>query len=119
MIQKDHSAEERLLRVKAQGIALELQPVSTPDPFSSSSSLKDASAQGRAHAQSPSHPVRLLCWLDELHDSIQTRIHDEMSQPLCLTPTQFVNSEVLRLKGDAFSTTTKCRTFADALCTTT
>jgi hypothetical protein len=39
------------------------------------------------------------------HDAIQTRIHDEMSQPLCLTPTQFGNYEVLSHKGDAFSTT--------------
>jgi hypothetical protein len=49
--------------------------------------------------------VRLL-WLDESHDVIQTRIHDEMSQPLCLTLTQFGNYEVLSHKGDAFSTST-------------
>jgi hypothetical protein len=29
-----------------------------------------------------------------------------MSQPLCLTPTQFGNYEVLSYKGDAFSTST-------------
>jgi hypothetical protein len=49
--------------------------------------------------------IRLL-WLNESHDAIQTRIHDEMSQPLCLTPTQFGNYEVLSHKGDAFSTST-------------
>jgi hypothetical protein len=63
--------------------------------------LKDASPQGRAHAQAPGNPVRLL-WLDESHDVIHTRIHDEMSQPLCLTPTQFGKLEVPRLQGDAF-----------------
>jgi hypothetical protein len=66
--------------------------------------LKDASPQGRAHAQSPGNPVELL-WLDESHDVIQTRIHDEMSQPLCLTPTQFGNFEVLRVQRDALRTT--------------
>jgi hypothetical protein len=45
-------------------------------------------------------------WLDESHDAIQTRIHDEMSQPICLTPTQFGNYKVLSHKGDAFSTST-------------
>jgi hypothetical protein len=64
----------------------------------------DASPQGRAHAQSPSNPVRLL-WLDESHDVIQTHIHDEMSQPLCLSPTQFGNFEVLRLQRVALRTT--------------
>jgi hypothetical protein len=103
MIQRDHSAQARLLRVKAQGIDLGRGPSSTPSPLTSSPSLKDASSQGKAHAQSPGNPVRLL-WLDELHDVIQTRIHDEMSQPLCLTPTQFGNYEVLSQKGDAFST---------------
>jgi hypothetical protein len=49
--------------------------------------------------------MRLL-WLDKSHDTIQTRIHDEMSQPLCLTPTQFGNYEVLSDKDDAFSTST-------------
>jgi hypothetical protein len=51
------------------------------------------------------NPVRLL-WLDKSHDAIQTRIHDEMSQPLCLTPTLFGNYEVLSHIGDAFSTST-------------
>jgi hypothetical protein len=118
MIQRDHSAQARLLRVKAQGMDLSRGPWSTPDPFTSSSSLKDASPQGRAHAQTPDTPVRLL-WLDESHDSIQTCIHDEMSQPLCLPPTQFGNYEVLRQKVDAFSTTTKRNTFLEALSTTT
>jgi hypothetical protein len=90
MIRRDHSAEARLLRVKAQGIDLGRSPSSTPGPLTSSPGLKDASPQGRAHAQSPGNPVRLL-WLDKSHDDIQTRIHDEMSQPLCLTPTQFDN----------------------------
>jgi hypothetical protein len=103
MIRKDHSAQARLLRVKAQGIDLGRGPTSTPGPLTSSSSLEDASPQDRAHAQSPGNPVRLL-WLDESHDVIQTRIHDEMSQPLCLTPTQFGNYEVLSHKGDPFST---------------
>jgi len=105
MIRRDHSAQARLLRVKAQGIDLGRGPSSTPGPLTSSPSLKDASPQGRAHAQSPGNPVRLL-WLDESHDVIQTRIHDEMSQPLCLTPTQFGNYEVLSHKRDAFSTST-------------
>jgi hypothetical protein len=105
MIRNDHSAQARLLRVKAQGIDLGRGPLSTPGPLTSSPSLKDASPQGRAHAQSPGSPVRLL-WLDESHDVIQTRIHDEISQPLCLTPTQFGNYEVLSHKGDAFSTST-------------
>jgi hypothetical protein len=100
MIQRAHSAQARLLRVKAQGIDLSRSPWSTLGPLTSSSSLKDASPQGRAHAQSPGNPVRLL-WLDESHDVIQTRIHDEMSQPLCLTPTQFGNNEVLRQQRDA------------------
>jgi hypothetical protein len=105
MIQRDHSAQARVLRVKAQGIDLGRSPSSTPGPLTTSPSLKDASLQGKAHAQSPGNPVRLL-WLDESHNAIQTRIHDEMSQPLCLTPTQFGNSEVLSHKGDAFSTST-------------
>jgi hypothetical protein len=105
MIQRDHSAQARLLRVKAQGIDLGRSPSSTPGPLTSSPSLKDASPQGRAHAQSPGNPVRLL-WLDKSHNAIQTRIHDEMSQPLCLTPTQFGNYKVLSHKGDAFSTST-------------
>jgi hypothetical protein len=88
MIQRDHSAQARLLRVKAQGIDLGRGPSSTHGPLTSFASFKDASLQGRAHAQSLGNPVRLL-WLDESHDAIQTRIHDEMSQPLCLTPSQF------------------------------
>jgi hypothetical protein len=103
MIQRNHSAQARLLRVKGQGIDLGRSPLSTPGPLMSSPSLKNASPQGRAHAQSPGNPVRLL-WLDKSHDAIQTHIHDEMSQPLCLTPTQFGNYEVLSHKGDAFST---------------
>jgi hypothetical protein len=103
MIRRDHSAQARLLRVKAEGIDLGRGPLTTPGLLTSSPSLKDASSQDRAHAQSPGNPVRLL-WLDESHDVIQTRIHDEMSQPLCLTPTQFGNYEVLSHKGDAFST---------------
>jgi hypothetical protein len=103
MIQRDHSAQARLLRVKSQGIDLSRGPSSTSGPLTSSPSLKDASLQGRAHAQSPGIPVRLL-WLDKSYDVIQTRIHYEMSQPLCLTPTQFGNYEVLSHKGDAFST---------------
>src|SRR3569623_2128706 len=94
MIRRDHSAKARLLRVKARGIDLGRSPSSTPGPLTSSPSLKDASPQGRAHAQSPGNPVRLL-WLDESHDAIQTCIHDEMSQPLCLTPTQIGKLEVL------------------------
>ena len=97
MIRRDHSAQARLLRVKAQGIDLGRSPSSTPSPLTSTPSSKDASPQGRAHAQSRGNPVRLL-WLDESHDVIQARIHDEMSQPLCLTPTQFGNSEVLSHK---------------------
>jgi hypothetical protein len=103
MIERDHSAQARLLRVKAQGIDLGRGPSSTPGPLTSSPSLKDAFLQGRAHAQSPGNPVRLL-WLDESHDAIQTRIHDEMSQPFYLTPTQFGNYEVLSHEGNAFST---------------
>jgi hypothetical protein len=91
MIQRAHSSQARLLRVKAEGIDLSRSPWSTPGPLTSSSSLKDASPQGRAHPQSPGNPVRLLS-----HDVIQTRIHDEMSQPLCFTPTQFGDYEVLR-----------------------
>jgi hypothetical protein len=117
MIRRDHSAQARLLRVKSQGINLSRSLWSTPGPLTGSPSLKDASPQGRAHAQSPGKPVRLLR-LDESHDVIQTCIHDEMSQPLCLTPTQFDNYKVLSHKGDAFSTTTKCSTLLDALCTT-
>jgi hypothetical protein len=41
---------------------------------------------------------------------LQTRIHDEMSQPLYLTPTRFGNYEVLSHKGDAFSTSTYAAT---------
>jgi hypothetical protein len=103
MIRRDHSAQARLLRVKAQGIDLGRSPLSTSGPLTSLPSLKDASPQGRAHAQSSGNPVRLL-WLYESHDAIQTRIHDEISQPLCLTPTQLGNYEVLSHKGDAFST---------------
>jgi hypothetical protein len=109
MIQTDHSAQARLLRVKAQGIDLGRGPSSTPGPLTSSPSLKDASPQGRAHAQSPGNPVRLP-WLDESHDAIQTRIRDEMSQPLCLTRTQFGNYEELSLKDDAFNTSTYAAT---------
>jgi hypothetical protein len=105
MIRRDHSVQARLLRVKAQGIDLGRSPSSTPGPLTSSPSLKDASPQGRAHAQLPGNPVRLL-WLDELHDAIQTRVHNEMSQLLCFTPTQFGSYEVLSHKGDAFSTFT-------------
>jgi hypothetical protein len=105
MIQRDHSAQARLLRVKAQGVDLGRSSSSTPGPLTSLPSLKDASPQGSAHAQSPGSPVRLL-WLDASHDAIQTRIHDEISRPLCLTPTQFGNYEVLSHKGDAFSTST-------------
>jgi hypothetical protein len=105
MIQRDHSAQARLLRVKAQGIDLGRGPSSTLGPLTSSPSLKDASPQGRAHAQSPGNPIRLL-WLDKSHDAIQTRIHDEMRQSLCLTLTQFGNYEVLNYKGDTFSTST-------------
>jgi hypothetical protein len=105
MIRRDHLAQARLLRVEAQGIDLGRGPSSTPGPLTSSPSLKDASPQGRAHAQSPGNPVRLL-WLGKSHDVIQTRIHDEMSQPLCLTTTHFGNYEVLSHKGDAFSTST-------------
>jgi hypothetical protein len=112
MIQRGHSAQARLLRVKAQGIDLGRSPSSTPAVLTSSPSLKDASPQGRAHAQSPGNPVRLL-WLDESHDVIQTHIHDEMSQPLCLTPTQFGNYEVLSHKGDASSTSTYATTSLD------
>jgi hypothetical protein len=106
MIRRAHSSQARLLRVKAQGIDLSRSPWSTPGPITSSPSLKDASPQGRGHAQSPGNPVRLL-WLDESHDVIQTRIHDEMSRPLCLTPTQFGNFEVLRHQKDALCTTNK------------
>jgi hypothetical protein len=106
MTQRAHSSQARLLRVKAHGIDLSRSPWSTPGPITSSPSLKDASLQGRAHAQSPGNPVRLL-WLDESHDVIQTRIHDEMTQPLCLTPTQFGNFEVLRHQRDASCTTNK------------
>jgi hypothetical protein len=105
MIQRDHLAQAKLLRVKAHGIDLGRGPSSTPGPPTNSPSLKDASPQGRAHAQSPGNPVREL-WLDKSHDVIQTRIHDEMSQPLCLTSTQFGNYEVLSHKGNAFSTST-------------
>jgi hypothetical protein len=78
---------------------------STHGPLINSPSFKDASPQSRAHTQSPGNPVRLL-WLDESHDVIQTRIHDEMCQPLCLTPTQYGNYEVLSHKVNAFSTST-------------
>jgi hypothetical protein len=98
MIRRDHLAQARLLRVKAQGIDLGCSPSSTPGPLTSSPSLKDASPQGRAHAQSPGNPVRLL-WLDESHDAIQTRIHDVMSQPLRLTPTQFGNFSTSKRGG--------------------
>jgi hypothetical protein len=101
MIQRDHSAQARLvLRVKVSDIDLSRSLWSTPGPLTSSPSLKDASPQGRAHAQSPGNPVRLL-WLNESHDVIQTHIHEEMSQPLCLTPKQFGNNEVLRQQRDA------------------
>jgi hypothetical protein len=53
----------------------------------------------------PRNPVMLL-WLDKSHDVIHTRIHDEMSQPLCLMPTKFGNYKVLSHEGDAFSTST-------------
>jgi hypothetical protein len=106
MIRRAHSSQARLLRVKAKGIDLSRSPWSIPGPITSSPSLKDASPQGRAHAQSPGNPVRLL-WLDGTHDVIQTRIHDEMSQPLCLSPTQFGNFEVLRHQRDALCTTNK------------
>jgi hypothetical protein len=96
MIRRHHSAQARLLRVKAQGIDLGRGPLSTPGPLTSLPSLKNASPQDRAHAQSPGNPVRLL-WLDKSHDVIQTHIHNEMSQPLCLTPTQFGNSEVVTI----------------------
>jgi hypothetical protein len=105
MIRREHSAQARLLRVKAHGIDSSRSPSSTSGPLTSSPSLKNASPQGRAHAQSPGNPIRLM-WLDESHDAIQTRIHDEMSQPLSLTSTQFGNYKVLSFKGDAFSTST-------------
>jgi hypothetical protein len=105
MIQRDHSTQARLPRVKFQSIDLSRGPSSTPGPLTSSPSLKDASPQGRAHVQSPGNPVRLP-WLNKSHDAIQTRIHNEMSQPLCLTPTQFGNYEVLSHKGNAFSIST-------------
>jgi hypothetical protein len=117
MIRRAHSSQARLLRVKAQGIDLSRSPWSTPGPITSSPSLKDASPQGRAHAQSPGNPVRLL-WLDESHDVIQTGIHDEMSQPLCFTPTQFGNFEVLRHQETPCAQRTQCCIVRDALCTT-
>jgi hypothetical protein len=102
MIRRAYLAQARLLRVKAQGIDLSRSPSSTCGPLTSSPSLKDASPQGRAHAQSRGHPIRLQ-WLDESHDVIQTRIHDAMSRPPCLTLTQFGNYEVLSDKGVALS----------------
>jgi hypothetical protein len=92
---------------KGQGPGHRLRPQPLVNTWSSHqfTKLKDASPQGRAHAQSPGNPVRLL-WLDESHDAIRTRIHDEMSQPLCFTPTQFGNYKVLSQKDDAFSTST-------------
>src|SRR3569623_52469 len=118
MIRRDHSAKARLLRVKARGIDLGRSPSSTPGPLTSSPSLKDASPQGRAHAQSPGNPVRFL-WLDESHVAIQTCIHDEMSQPLCLTPTQFGNSKCCVIKRHLCAQRTLCCIVTDALCTTT
>jgi hypothetical protein len=98
MIRRDHSAQARLLRVKAQGIDLGRSPLSTPGPLTGQFiKLKGRVPQGRAHAQSPGNLVRLL-GLDKSHDAIQTRIHDEMSQRLCLTPTRFGNHEVLSHK---------------------
>jgi hypothetical protein len=71
--------------------------------LTSLSSLRDASLQGRAHAQSPGNHVRLL-WLDESHDAIQIHnLHDEMSQTLCLKPTQFGNNKVLLSKETPFA----------------
>jgi hypothetical protein len=107
MIRRAHSSQARLPRVKAQGIDLSRSPWSTPGPLTSSPCLKDASPQGRAHAQSPGNPVRLR-WLDESHDVIQTRIHDETSQPLCLTSKQFGNYEVLRQQETPCAQRTKC-----------
>jgi hypothetical protein len=118
MIQRAHSSQARLLRVKAEGIDLSRSPWSTPGPLTSSPSLKDASPQGKAHAQSPGNPVRLL-WLDESHDVIQTRTHDEMSQPLCLTPTQSGNFEVLCHQETPCAQRMMCCIVTDALCTTT
>jgi hypothetical protein len=105
MIRRDHYAQARLLRVKAQGIDLGRSPSSTPGSLTSSPSLKDVFPQVEHMRNHPGNPVMLL-WLDESHDVIQTRIHDEMNQPLCLTATQFGNYEVLRHKDDAFSTST-------------
>jgi hypothetical protein len=58
MIQRDHSAQARLLRDKAQGIDLDRGLSSTPGSLTSSPGLKDASSQGRAHAQSSGNPLR-------------------------------------------------------------
>jgi hypothetical protein len=104
MIRRDHLAQARLLSTKGQGSGHKLRPQPLVN-LVLSPSLKDASPQGRAHAQSPGNPIRLL-WLDKSYDAIQTRIHDEMNQSLCLTPTQSGNYEVLSHKGDAFSTST-------------
>jgi hypothetical protein len=111
MIQRDHSAQARLPRVKAQGIDLGRGPSSTPGPLTSSPSLKDASPQGRAHAQSPGNPVRLL-WLNESHDAIQTRIHDDESAALPYADTiwQLRSAES---QGDAFSTSTYAAAFPE------
>jgi hypothetical protein len=107
MIRRAHSSQARLVRVKAKGIDLSRSPWSTPGPLTSSPVLKDAFPQGRAHAQSPGNPVRSL-WLDESHDVIQTRIHDEMSQPPILTPTQFGKFEVLCHQRDTFVHNERC-----------
>src|SRR3569623_1730604 len=118
MIRRAHSSQARLLRVQAQGIDLSRSPWSTPGPFTSSPSLKDASPQGRAQAQTPGNPQRLL-WLDESHDVIQTRIQDEMSQPLSLTPTQFGNSKGCVIKRHLRAHRTLYCIVTDAFCTTT
>jgi hypothetical protein len=100
MIQRDHSAQARLLRVKAQGIDLGRGPLSTPGSLTSSPSLKDASSQGRAHAQSPGNPVRLL-WLEKSHDVIQTLPTNTIRQTFqLLFRKEFCEENVDRLHGE-------------------
>jgi hypothetical protein len=113
MIQRDHSAQARLLRVKVQARAaacgqhLVLSPV------------HQAYRTLLHKVEHMRNPVRLLR-LDESHDVIQTRIHDEII---------IVSRSTLRrhnlaitkccVSNKTLCTATKCCFLRDALCTAT
>jgi hypothetical protein len=83
---------------QVSGHRIELQPVVNTWSFHQFVKLKGRfTTSYRAHAQSSGNPVRLL-WLNQSHDAIRTRIHDEMSQPLYpyMSDTTRTTNKVLR-----------------------